>query len=187
MEPSIMLSSGHLFDFLAPSVEEVPLEVLARSLSIICRFAGHTDVFYSVAEHSFWVSQIVPEDLALAGLFHDLHEALVGDVPSPLKALLPEYREIERRAWKAVAGCYGLPVELPPEVKRADLVMLATERRYLMPDGDKPWASLKGIKPLTLAARLGMPPEQACRLFMDRARELMSPDCALRAASSPAI
>ncbi len=181
-----MLSSGHLFDFTNPSVEGVPLETLATSLSRICRFAGHTNVFYSVAEHSFWVSQIVPEDLALEGLFHDLHEALVGDVPSPFKALLPEYREIERRAWKAVADCYGLPVKLPPAVKRADLVMLATERRHLMPASAASWSAIEGIEPLSIATRLGMPPEQACRLFMDRARELMSPDSALRAASSPA-
>lgn len=112
--------------------EDVDIEEIAHSLAHQCRFQGHVRDFYSVAEHSVRLSLQLPEDLALCGLLHDATEAYCGDMIRPLKRSLPEYQAIEGQIWLAVANRFGLPLELPSEIKVADNRMLQTERRDLL-------------------------------------------------------
>lgn len=147
MTPTILTAGGTYFDLLRPRKSRISVLDIAHALAHICRFTGHTRVFYSVAQHSVLVSRIVPREHALAGLMHDSAEAFVGDVSSPLKRLLPEYKVIERRVENAVLATFGLPTTLPECVKRADLVALRTEQRDLMLSADL-WTVLDGIEPL---------------------------------------
>lgn len=147
MNATILTASGRHIDLLRPDPALIDINDIAHALSNLCRFTGHTREFYSVAEHSVRVSGLVPRELALEALLHDAAEAYVGDVSSPLKAQLHEYRNIEFSIDQAIRQRFGLPAKQSREVKHADLVMLATERFDLMPDTPETWEILQDVAP----------------------------------------
>jgi uncharacterized protein len=128
----IQTVSGRPYWPLDPRPAEVFIEDIAHALAMLCRYTGHTKYFYSVAEHSVLVSQCVPPHLALVGLLHDAPEAYINDIARPVKVNLVGYAEIEDANWRAVAQRFGLPDEMPPEVKTADIAVLYAEKAQLM-------------------------------------------------------
>jgi len=126
--------SGGIYWPLDPRAEEVFIEDIAHALSMQCRYAGHTDNFYSVGEHSVHVSYIVPPRMALLGLLHDSTEAYLVDVPRPVKRHLTNYKKIEQLNWTVIAERFDLPEYGTQwsEIHRADAEMLAAERAVLM-------------------------------------------------------
>lgn len=109
--------------------EDVCIEDIAHALSNQCRFAGHTNRFYSVAEHSLEVCAKLEKPLSIYGLLHDAPEAYLIDLPTPIKDQLPEYKAAEHRAMLAVAEAFKLEPEFfqHPDVKEADKQMLEWE------------------------------------------------------------
>lgn len=168
--PTILLAGGTYFDLLDPEGSEFTIADVARGLSNTCRFAGQTHRFYSVAEHAVHVSRIVPPEDAYAGLMHDAAEAFIGDVSKPLKDLLPEYREIERRVEAAVFARFAVPAVMSASVKAADLRMLAAEQRQIMRNQDE-WGTTGGHEPAPVEV-LGLMPDAAMALFLARYAEL---------------
>lgn len=144
----ILTSRGKHFDYADPQPDMIDILDIAQGLSRESRYAGQTRAFYSVAQHSVACSFLVPRDFALEALLHDASEAYMKDIPRPLKELLPDYHAIEKRVDAAIRDAFGLPAEMSAPVKKADLIMLATERRDLMPADATPWPILEGITPL---------------------------------------
>jgi len=64
---------------------------------------------------------------------------------SPLKQVIPQFKEIEQNLWEIIAKKYRLPQHLPEEVKAADAKMLKTEKRDLLPETE-PWDFLEGVE-----------------------------------------
>lgn len=128
----LLMHSGRIVDIHYPRAEDILIEDIAHHLARINRFNGGTKQPYSVAQHSVYVSQLCCESWALEGLMHDATEAYLGDVSSPLKELLPDYRRIERQWWNAIAAKYGLPAELPFDVHVADHQAYVAERLELI-------------------------------------------------------
>lgn len=95
----------------------VNLEDIAHSLSQLCRYGGHCNHFYSVAEHSVRLSETVDPREAL---LHDATEAYLGDVVSPLKSMLTEYRMLEDHIRRVIALRFGLAERVPGVVALAD-------------------------------------------------------------------
>jgi hypothetical protein len=147
-KPEILTVSGNYFYFDDVQNSDYTIEDIAHALSHIGRYTGHTKIFYSVAEHAVRASYIVPSEHALAALMHDSSEAFLGDIASPLKAMLIEYKMIEEYVEEEIFKKFGLPFPMHSEIKKADLIMLATEKRDLMPATKVQWDVLKGVIPL---------------------------------------
>lgn len=143
----IQTFTGNQFWPLDPRPEDFELTDIAHALSLICRFGGHTIVHYSVAQHSLLVSRLVPARFALEGLLHDAAEAYLADVPRPIKHQ-PEmlaYRSAELVIEAALAVRFELEFKKdgwPREVKYADDLALAIEKRDVMAPEPAPWIDL---------------------------------------------
>ena len=148
--------TGKLVKPLALEAQHIDILDVAHGLSNLCRFNGHCRQFYSVAEHSVRVSNILPSHLQLWGLLHDAAEAYLVDLPRAVKTsrgLGELYRMAENRAMQTLVARFGLEWPEPPEVKTADRVLLATEIRDLLsvgastPDCEMPSALPERIEP----------------------------------------
>ena len=115
--------------------EDVDIRDIAHATSNMCRFAGHSSSFYSVAQHCRYVSELVAPEFALKGLLHDASEAYLVDIPSPVKydSRFSFYLEAERAVMQAIYTRFGLGefVGDEPEIKAADHKALGREAFFL--------------------------------------------------------
>ena len=164
--PSIMLHSGAWFDFAAPHTSDFTAEDIAHGLAHICRYSGQCSRFYSVAEHSLLVSDVA-EGFEFEALLHDAAEAFVGDITRPLKQMLPDFKRIEAAVQDAVLERFGVASPLPPQIKEADLRVLAAEQRQIMPPGTDGWLAGLTIQPAPIVVR-HLQPDIAKRMWLER-------------------
>jgi hypothetical protein len=172
---TIITRSGTYFDFLNPESTPLTIEDIAAGLSRCCRYSGqlpdHID-HYSVAQHSVHVSEILPPELALQGLLHDAFESVGGDMVSPLKQLCPDYKAVEKRGERAIFKQFGLPETLDPLVKRADYILLNTEKRDITTARNHAWPGMEAYPPLEKRI-WAWGARYARRQFLDRYFELL--------------
>ena len=164
--PAVSTKSGRRVSLLNPSPSQIVIGDIAHGLAHQCRFNGQTNKFYSVAQHSVLVASILPRELRLAGLLHDASEAYLGDVVQPLKDLLPEYQSIEANFCEVLGARFGVNLQHNEDIRHADLVVLATERRDLMPMDTADWSSIAGITPMSRSIK-PKSPEVASAQFME--------------------
>jgi len=162
--------TGKKFYPVDPHPDDICIWDIAHALARICRFGGHVQEFYSVAQHSVLVSDDC-SSAPLQALLHDATEAYVGDVVRPLKYALPDYIVIEERVWEAVCEKFGMQKLMHPHVKISDNKALMTERRDLLTPTDHVWSLDGKVKPFDQKI-IPMSPVQAESLFMQRFKQL---------------
>jgi hypothetical protein len=119
-ENSIRTFTGKVFDLKILDPDSICIEDIAHGLANTARFAGQLPVLYSVAQHSFHVAQSALKENQLAALLHDASEAYLGDMPSPFKKLLPDFKDYEDKLMKVIAKKFGFEYPLNSEIKKID-------------------------------------------------------------------
>lgn len=76
--------------------------------------------------HAYFLQRSRPQH-KLSALLHDASEAYLCDMPSPIKAMMPQYSEIENRLMAIIAQKFGFAWPLSPEVKDIDTQRLEWE------------------------------------------------------------
>lgn len=145
MSAFMLTASGAEYYLCGPAslIENPPrLADIAHHLAQINRFTGACSRPYSVAEHSLLTERIAAArgagpGLRMAMLMHDAHEAYTSDLASPSKiAVGLGWTGFEAQHANNVRHFFGLRTAFAGfrgEIRRCDLIALATERRDLMP------------------------------------------------------
>ena len=175
--PFLQTVSGRRVNPFDPDPSQLDVGDIARALANICRFGGHSRVFYSVAQHSVIVSELVEQrggdaDDVFAALMHDASEAYLGDMPHPIKhrsALGAAFKAAEEHLELALRERFRIKADVP-EIKRADRALLATERRVFSAENWH-WPELDGVEPPELEL-VAWPPDEAAAAFARRYAEL---------------
>jgi hypothetical protein len=113
-------------------------DVVALETSTHTYFAEGYGAHNSVAEHSIYVSLMVPENLALAALLHDAPEAYLCDVAGPIKANFPDFMKYEEGLHEQINLAFDLDLNAQdhPAIKAADKAILWLEVNQLMKNTD---------------------------------------------------
>ena len=175
--PYLQTVSGRWVNPFDPDPAQLDAGDIARALANQCRFGGHSRAFYSVAQHSVIVSQLVEQgggdaEDAFAALMHDAGEAYLGDMPHPLKHRSPlgaAFKAAEEHLERAIRERFRIKPDVP-EIKPADRSLLATERRAFSAE-DWHWPELDGVEPVDLEL-IAWSPDEAARAFAERFAEL---------------
>jgi len=136
----IVTYKGEHFTPLEPDINQIHIEDIAHSLSLLCRANGHIDYFFSIAQHAINCaleakSRGYTARVQLACLLHDASEAYISDITRPVKYYLTEYKEIEKRLQDVIYEKY-LGAPLPEDeftlMNQIDNDMLICELNALM-------------------------------------------------------
>ena len=141
--------TGRFVDTRRPDPATLCLEDIAHALANVCRFGGHSQRFYSVAEHAVLVSRRLEHKgydrtVCLGAVHHDDPEAYLGDIPRPLKPLLGKaYERLTERMDTAIITALGIPDhrEFHAVIKEADNWALLLEARFLLPSRGVNWTA----------------------------------------------
>jgi hypothetical protein len=134
---TLTLRGGSVIDLRDPDMSLINIEMVAHALSQICRFSGHCNSFYSVAQHSVIIAYSVASargDLALPALLHDASEAFLNDLTRALKHSpeMKPYRDLEANFQARLLMKFGCHPEMDPLIKAVDVEVGERERRALV-------------------------------------------------------
>lgn len=173
--PYVQTSRLNTIDLLDPNLDGIPLEELVRALAHINRFTGHAGP-YSVAQHCVHAACVVHDQgfsrgVQAGALMHDLHEAVIGDASSPIKAILgPTWEAFERLHMAAVERRFNVRVREVPAVKVVDARLCVTEADQLL--GGRVGPGWPDVKPIDWLKIPSWTPIRAEREFLSWADRL---------------
>jgi hypothetical protein len=172
----ILTLSRRYWSFHNIEQNHVAIEEIAHGLAFECRYGNQCPEFWSVAQHSLLVVDILREHygisdpmILLQGLLHDASEAFLGDMTTPLKNLLPDYKALEERTQNHLLGNLHVDANLHPSVRLADLLALGIEKRDIWENYDK-WEVLGNLeipKDITVWSLMDLPFKQVRIMFLD--------------------
>lgn len=152
--------NGSVVDFSNLGMSTIVLADIAERLAAIPRFNGGTKTLYTVAQHSLAMLHLLtirrasPKVKQLA-LLHDMTEAFMGDMVSPLKSLFPAFSKLEADLFELI--CCNLRVtndftdEEWEEIKALDHELCLAEWYVLndntIPDAGGAWRAVYGDNP----------------------------------------
>lgn len=146
----IQTYKGRVWSFQNSKVSCIHTMDIAASISKLCRWNGHTLVFYSVAEHSVRMGDELKRRghsplIQLLAYLHDAHEAYISDISRPLaKEIAPEKIDKLKASHDAkIFTHFGIMDKITDKewniVKHADNVMLFSERDQLLRRCSRAW------------------------------------------------
>ncbi|MBW3243670.1 hypothetical protein KUV57_13440 [Epibacterium sp. DP7N7-1] len=119
--PWLATSSGGMWSIHHPATRDVDIRDIAAGLSRNCRYNGQLVEecdFLSVSEHSTLMAEWAvrnglarSREDALAVLLHDASEAFFGDMVTPVKNLIPDFKKIENLAQSVIIEAFGIGPE----------------------------------------------------------------------------
>jgi hypothetical protein len=153
----VLTYTGRKFNFNDLMNNDIQILDIAHALSMTCRYGGATKYFYSVAQHSVYLSEEILKDthdqfLSFDALMHDAEEAYVGDMKTPLKSMIPVFSEIALQVDKGIRQKFAhlnLASEMQEKTKEYDRRILLDERKALMIQSEHKWdMESDGTEPL---------------------------------------
>jgi uncharacterized protein len=136
---TIQTYSGKIIDPFNLKMDDIDIRDIAHSLSMMPRFAGHTQTFYSVAMHSIRCCVLAvqagekPEKILLELLLHDAAEAYIMDMPSPIKHRIDGYEHLERDICAAISNKFEIDLAGKKDlIKKYDEIALKEELNAVM-------------------------------------------------------
>jgi hypothetical protein len=182
----MVVYSGKKFYPFDPQPEMIEIEDIAHSRARDCRYNGHTEEHYSVAQHSVLMSRHLtdqffpridkaPAQLKMKALLHDAAESYTSDLPGPIKSIVGgKLSNLEDEILKVIFQKFNLPVDpVLPKVKigRMDKQMVKMEKRDVVEDGENNW----GLGNIEIPVDLNIEPwsfEKSKGEFLDLFRDL---------------
>ncbi len=138
--------TGKIIYPLDPREDEIDIVDIAHALSHICRFTGHTDIFYSVGAHSYICELVAHNEgynsrIQMLCLLHDASEAYLADVAKPIKEFFADYVLYEKKLMGMILRKYigDYTEEELGIAKDIDYRVLKNEARLFMKSSGTIW------------------------------------------------
>jgi hypothetical protein len=147
---SIRTYSGMYVNFINPDPETFIIEDIAYALSKEQRFGNHLPVRYSVAQHCVMAAKNTKGD-KFEALMHDASEAYLRDMPSPIKALLKDYKKLEHKLNLVLSKQFNFNYPFSDNLHEIDKELLIFEWNHFvlgepLPKGFKVWSQKRAEK-----------------------------------------
>jgi hypothetical protein len=162
----IQTYSGKYFHYLEDNPQNIKIEDIAHGLSNLCRYSGQCNSLYTVAQHCCIVSDLAEKGFRLEGLMHDAAEAYMGDIPRPVKNLVPEIKILEKKVFRQIAKEFNLKYPISSVIELLDTRVMLAEARIVLKEGTV-WC-VEGITPADINLNELWEPKKAEMEFLTR-------------------